>query len=182
MKSLQTIQKTFRVFQILTKIAMIFSYVWAGLATLGLLCAFVWYGSGTVAGPDTGLLYTLTETGGLKEMTAVLCTDAVSALLSAILLTFAYLYLKAEQADGTPFTRRGAEQIRRLGVRTIVLSIVNAALTEAVFVASELPAYANADRGNFSGVTLGIALILASLIFRYGAELEERHAQTQAET
>ena len=49
-------------------------------------------------------------------------------------------------------------------------------------MASELPAYANADRGNFSGVTLGIALILASLIFRYGAELEERHAQTQAET
>ena len=47
MKTLQTIQKTFQVFQILTKIAMIFSYVWAGLATLGLLCALVWYGSGT---------------------------------------------------------------------------------------------------------------------------------------
>lgn len=31
MKSLQTIQKTSRVFQILTKIAMIFSYVWAEL-------------------------------------------------------------------------------------------------------------------------------------------------------
>ena len=180
MKSLQTIQKTFQVFQILTKIAMIFSYVWAGLATLGLLCALVWYGSGTVTGPDTGLLYALTETGGLTEMTAVLCTDAVSALLSAILLTFAYLYLKAEQADGTPFTRRGAEQIRRLGVRTIVLSIVNVAITKAVFAAYVLPTYADADLGNFSGVSLGIALILASLIFRYGAELEEKHAQAQA--
>ena len=38
MKSLQTIQKTFRVFQILTKIAMILSFVWAGLALLGMLC------------------------------------------------------------------------------------------------------------------------------------------------
>ena len=111
-------------------------------------------------------------------MTAVLCTDAVSALLSAILLTFAYLYLKAEQADGTPFTHRGAEQIRRLGVRTIVLSIVNVALTKAVFAASALPAYADTDRGNFSGVTLGITLLLVSLIFRYGAELEEKHAQS----
>lgn len=40
-KSLQTIQKTFRVFQILAKIDMIFSYVWAGLAALGLLCVLV---------------------------------------------------------------------------------------------------------------------------------------------
>lgn len=126
------------------------------------------------------MLYALTETGGLTEMTAVLCTDAVSALLSAILLTFAYLYLKAEQADGTPFTRRGAEQIRRLGVRTIVLSIVNVAITKAVFAAYALPAYADADLGNFSDVSLGIALILASLIFRYGAKLEEKHAQAQA--
>ncbi len=157
---------------------MIFSYVWAGLAALGLLCVLVGK-DGTFAVSGTwALLHTLTETGGLTEMTAVLCTDAVSALLSAILLTFAYLYLKAEQADGTPFTHRGAEQIRRLGVRTIVLSIVNVALTKAVFAASALPAYADADRGNFSGVTLGITLLLVSLIFRYGAELEEKHAQS----
>ena len=31
---------------------------------------------------------------------------------------------------------------------------------------------AMADGGNLSSVSLGIALILASLIFRYGAELE----------
>ena len=37
MKSLQTIQKIFHVFEILTKIAMILSFVWAGLAALGLL-------------------------------------------------------------------------------------------------------------------------------------------------
>ena len=178
MKSLQTIQKTFRVFQTLTKIAMIFSYVWAGLAALGLLCALVWRSGGSVYGGDWTLLYTLTETGGLTEMTAVLCVDAVSALLSAILLTFAYLYLKAEQADGTPFTRGGADKILRLGVQAIVLSVVNASLTEAVFIASDLSAYANADRGNLSGVTLGITLILASLIFRYGAELEEKNAQS----
>lgn len=46
MKSLQTIQKTFRIFQILTKIAMILSFVWAGLTILGLLCSMVWYSGG----------------------------------------------------------------------------------------------------------------------------------------
>ena len=37
MKSLQTIQKTFRVFQILTKIAFIFSIVGASLCAAGAL-------------------------------------------------------------------------------------------------------------------------------------------------
>ena len=31
------------------------------------------------------------------------------------------------------------------------------------------------DWGNLSSLTMGIVLILASLIFRYGAELEEQH-------
>ena len=43
MKSLQTIQKTIGVFQVLTKIAMILSFVWAGLALLGMLFGVVWY-------------------------------------------------------------------------------------------------------------------------------------------
>ncbi len=178
MKSLEMIQKTFRVFQILTKIAMILSFVWAGLALLGMLCGVVWYQGGSVIGADQALLYTLTETNGLTEMIGTLLVEIIAALTDGILLAFAYSYLKAEQADGTPFTHRGAEQIRRLGVRTIVLSIVNVALTKAVFAASALPAYADADRGNFSGVTLGITLLLVSLIFRYGAELEEKHAQS----
>lgn len=38
MKSLETIQKTFRVFQILAKVFMILSFVWAGLSALGLAC------------------------------------------------------------------------------------------------------------------------------------------------
>lgn len=41
MKSLQTIQKTFRIFQTLTKVMMVLSFVWAGLAALGLLCGVV---------------------------------------------------------------------------------------------------------------------------------------------
>lgn len=173
MKSLQTVQKTMRVFQILTKVAMILSYVWAGLAALGLLCALVWSGGGTVAGAEQELLYALTETGGLKEMTALLLTETVAALLDGILMTFAYQYLKAEQAEGTPFTQSGADKIKRLGIRTIVLSVVSQAVVELVFAAFEMNASAFRDQGDSFGVTVGVVMILASLIFRYGAELEE---------
>lgn len=48
MKTLQTIQKTFRVFQILAKIAFVFSIVGASICALGALCATVWYNGGHV--------------------------------------------------------------------------------------------------------------------------------------
>ncbi|MGM9587381.1 MAG: hypothetical protein ACI3VA_07850 [Candidatus Limivicinus sp.] len=175
MKSLQTIQKTFRVFQILTKIAMILSFVWAGLALLGMLCGAVWYGGGTVVGVGQAQLYSLTKTGGLIQMIAVLMTDAILALTDGTLLAFALAYFKAEQADGTPFTQRGAEQIKRLGIRTIVLPLVAAIVAAVIYAAFDLP-QGSVEWSNLTSLGLGIVLILASLIFRYGAELEAGNA------
>lgn len=98
MKSLETVQKTFRVFQILTKVAMILFFVWAGLAALGLLCGVVWSSGGTVVGADREVLYSLTETNGLSQLIAVLLGETVMALTDGALLAFAYHYFKAEQA------------------------------------------------------------------------------------
>ena len=83
MKSLETVQKTFRVFQTLTKIAMILSFVWAGLSALGLLCGAVWYRSGAV-GASQELLYFRTETKGLPETTAGLLGEAIMALTDGV--------------------------------------------------------------------------------------------------
>ena len=173
MKSLQTIQKTFRVFQNLTKIAMILSFVWAGLALLGMLCGAVWYG-GTVVGIGQAQLYSLTKTGGLIQMIAVLLTDAILALTDGTLLAFALAYFKAEQADGTPFTYGGAEQIKRLGIRTIVLPLVAAIVAAVIYAVFDLP-QGSVEWSNLTSLGMGIVLILASLIFRYGAELETKN-------
>lgn len=174
MKSLQTIQKTFGVFQILTKIAMILSFVWAGLAATGMLCGIVWYHGGIVVGANQDMLYKLTETGGLTEMIGNLLADTILALTDGILLAFALRYFKAEQSDGTPFTKHGAERIKRLGIRTIVLPLVAAILIAVVCSVFHLPKDAVGDWSNLNSVGMGIVLILASLIFRYGAELEEK--------
>lgn len=174
MKSLETVQKTFRVFQILTKIAMILSFVWAGLSALGLLCGVVWYSGGTVVGASQELLHTLTETNGLPQLIAALLADTIAALTDGTLLAFAYRYFKAEQAAGTPFTHEGADQIRRLGVRTIVLPLVMVILIAVVYAMFGMPRGAGSDWSNLSSVSTGIVLILASIIFRYGADLEEK--------
>ena len=174
MKSLQTIQKIFRVFQVLTKIAMILSFIWAGLAALGLLCGVVWYSGGNVVGANRELLYSLTVTGGLTEMIGVLLTDTIWALTDGVLLSFACRYFKAEQADGTPFTHSGADQITRLGIRTIVLPLVAVIVIAVIFAVFDVPQPANSDWSNISSVSTGIVLILAGIIFRYGADLEEK--------
>ena len=174
MKSLQTIQKTFRVFLILSKIAMILSFIWAGMAALGLLCAMVWLNGGTVFGADQELIYRMTVTGSLTEMIGVLLVDMILTLTDGTLLAFALAYFKAEQAAGTPFTYEGAEQIKRLGIRTIVLPLVAAIVAAVIYAVFELP-HGSVEWSNLTSLGMGIVLILASLIFRYGAELEEQN-------
>ena len=173
MKQLETIQKTFRVFQTLTKIAYIFSIVGAIICAVGALCAAAWYSGGQVFGLF-GEPVTIFSTGrGMNEMLAVLLSDFIMLTSEAILLSFAGRYLKAEQADGTPFTETGADTLKRLGIRCIWLPIV------AVTVACIICVCFNAeDAGNYSNlpsVAIGIVLILASMIFRYGAELEAKN-------
>ena len=125
-------------------------------------------------GADQGMLLALTETGGLTEMIAVLLVDILLALTDGILLAFALHYFRTEQADGTPFTKRGTDEIRRLGIRTIVLPLVAAILAATVHGMFHLPANAGSDWSNAYSLSMGIVLILASLVFDYGAELEEK--------
>lgn len=172
MKSLQTLQKTFRVFQGITKAAMILSFVWAGMAALGVACGQVWQRGGVVVGADQATLLALTKTGGLSEMISVLLAQSLFALTDGVLLAFACRYWRAEQADGTPFTQRGATQIQRLGVRTIVLPLVTRIVVVTLRAAFQLPS--GGDVGDLPSVAMGVVLILASLVFRYGAELEEK--------
>ena len=174
MNSLAAIQKTFRVFSVLSKVAMILSFVWAGLTALGLLCGIVWYSGGgaVMAGRET-LLY-LTAANSLSQMMGVLLTDLVFALTDGVLFLLAWRYFRQEQADGTPFTRNGAEQIRQLGIRTIVLPLAAVILAALFREAFGLTAAEEGD--DLWGVGLGIVLILASLVFRYGAELEGRES------
>lgn len=172
MKSLQTIQKTFRVFQILTKIALVFSIVGAALCAVGVLCSIVGYTGGQVFSLFGEPISFFTGIEDMKQIMAVLLSDLVYLTVDAILLTFAGRYFKTEQTEGTPFTENGANLIMRLGIRCIYMPIVS------VVIASVITACLGADKGgdisNLPGVITGIVLILASLIFRYGAELEKR--------
>ena len=173
MKSLQTIQKTFRVFQILAKIAFVFSIVGASICAVGALCAVTWYSGGTVFSLFGEPVPIFAGGEGLNEMLAVLLSGLVYMVTDTVLLAFAGQYFKAEQADGTPFTESGANRIQKLGIRCIWMPIVAVVIASVITVC--LGAERSNDVSNLPSVITGIVLILASLIFRYGAELETRN-------
>lgn len=172
MEQLERIQKTFRVFQILTKIAYVFSIVGAIICAVGALCAAAWYTGGQVFSLFGEPITPFAVGDSLNQTLAVLLSDMVMLTAEAILLSFANRYLKAEQAEGTPFTENGANMLKKLGIRCIWLPIV------AVVVVSVIGVCCNAeDVGSYSNlpsIATGIVLILASMIFRYGATLEEK--------
>ena len=173
MKSLQIIQKTFRVFQILAKIAFVFSIVGASLCAVGALCAMTWYNGGQVFSLFGQPIAAFAAGENLQQAYAVLLSDVVYLSTNAVLLAFAGQYFKAEQADGTPFTERGANHIRKLGIRCIWMPIVAVVIASVITVC--LGVEQSGDVSNLPSVITGIVLILASLIFRYGAELEEQN-------
>lgn len=172
MKQLETIQKTFHVFEILTKIAFIFSIIGAVSCAVGALCGAVWFSGGRVFSLFGELITPPSGGSGLNQMLAVLLSDLVMLVNEAILLGFARRYLKAEQAAGTPFTTEGADQIKKLGIRCIYMPIL--AVTISCIIVVCLGAEDTGDISNLPSVATGIVLILASMIFRYGAALEEQ--------
>ena len=176
MKSLQTIQKTFGVFQILAKIAFVFSVVGASVCAVGALCAVTLYSGGkvfTLFGEPVTIFDGVED---IKQTAAMLLSELIYLSTDAILLAFAGRYFKAEQSEGTPFTKSGANLIKMLGIRCIWMPITAVAVAYVITVC--LGAEKSGDVSNLPSVVIGIVLILASLIFRYGAELEEKNRLT----
>lgn len=164
MSSLEKVQKVMRVLQILSRIAMIVVYVSAGITLIGSILI----GFGIASIP------VVVDVVGLTKVQAVsiLVAAAVVLVLNGILLTWTYTYFKEELKEGTPFTVEGATRLKLLGIKNIVLAIVSSIIIETVYQFNNLVQWSDFDSSD--GVMLGICLILISLVFRYGAELEQK--------
>ena len=172
MKSLQTIQKTCKVFQALSKIAMILCFVGSGLLLLGLICGIVISSTGAVIAGNMETLYRLTSSASFFEMVGSLLAEFVLTLTDALLFCHAWKYFSAEQADGTPFSHRGADLMKRLGIMLIALPAVATILVGVLHGIFDMTQIEASDVGNGTSVMMGIILILVSVILRYGADLE----------
>ncbi len=169
MNHLDKIQKGMNVLQILSKILLIVAYMGAALTLAGGILV-----AAGVLNTENQFLHFISDIAGVTtdQLTGILIAAAVSMLSGGILATCAERYFAAEQKEGTPFTNAGADRVKRLGILTIIISLVSVCITEGIYEAIRLADWNKFD--DAGGVLIGICLILLSAVFRYGAELEQK--------
>ena len=173
MKSLETIQKTFSVFKTLVKVAKILCIVGAAIFAVAAFCALTENYGGTIFSLFGEPLELFGSETVLIQKFVEMLAAAFMLTAGAILFGLCGSYLKSELADGTPFTESGANQLKKLGIQFIYIPAVAIAASEAVAIGQGVNGIGRAE--NYSGVAIGIVLILVSLIFKYGAELEGKN-------
>lgn len=169
MSNLEKIQKGMRVFQILSKIMLVFACVGVALASIG--AALV---AADVLNAENQFLHFLSVTAEIsrEQFVGALAAAAAALLFGGILTAFAYRYFTEELKEGTPFTNAGADRIKQLGIMAIVLSVISMCITDGIYEMIDLAEWNRYD--DVGGVTAGICLILLAMVVRYGAELEQR--------
>ena len=125
-----------------------------------------------------------TETGtDMKSIGTALTIWLVICMGGGIKAWYAKQYFSKELADGRPFTKRGARELKRLGTLVITVSLGTSMLAEIIceVLIEVLHITANTTPeiwdGNGSSVILGIAFIIVSLLCSYGAEQFEKRKE-----
>ncbi|MGN0640002.1 MAG: hypothetical protein ACI4JT_03515 [Oscillospiraceae bacterium] len=184
--NLEKIQKVFGVFKILSRVFMIICFVAAGLALVSVVLTLAG-GENTpimkIGGVSIYLpvFFETNETAlGSEKACWVMAAGFVAAACEGILLAFANRYFTIEQKEGTPFTENGAKLTLDLGITAIVLSVVSSGIQSSIYSVMKISEISK-DLSNEWGVLLGVALILFSLIIRYGADLEKNREKEKLE-
>lgn len=169
MNNLEKIQKTMKVFQIITKIVIVFSFVALAftlvVGSVSLMANKLPFGE---------LLQRLfIETGRTvdnREIGIALICESVVLIFGAIEAICVCRYFNLELSEGTPFTETGARSITKLGILFIAVDV----LLAAFFSVMEKFVFVSERMDNFGGIISGLILIFLAMVVRYGAELEQQ--------
>ena len=174
-KNLETIQKVFGVFKILSQVFMILCFVAAGITLVSSIMVLA--GSNVPIAKVGGVsIYlpvffdTKDLAFGTEKIGWLMLVGFVTSLCEGILFAHANHYFTVEQKEGTPFTENGAKLTLRLGITAIILSVVCSAVQGIIYENLKYSELVE-EFSNTWGITLGVAMILFSLIIRYGADL-----------
>lgn len=170
MKSLNTLQTLSKIGKVLCKIAFVCSIVGFCGCIAGIISVALQDENAVKIGGVTlhGILQKTVRYND-RELIAAMSAWMIVCAGEAVIAKFARTYFENEIKSGTPFTYGGADELKRLGIITIAVSLGCSALAEAV---QELAA-GSTGTVNFEGGTsaaFGIMFIVGSVLCRYGAE------------
>ncbi|MBE6693738.1 MAG: hypothetical protein E7589_03120 [Ruminococcaceae bacterium] len=175
-KSLKTVQVFFKIAEIISLVLLIFSIIGAvgGFIGAGLIFAV---GDLEMPGMDGTVSSIIMSEAGLSYWD--ICYSCVVAVIGCvgmgILYKFAHVYFKNENAVGTPFTYEGSKELLRLGILAMAIPMAIYMLTELVWgICFVFAPYEFTLVNEYSAdMTGGLMLLIASFVFKYGAELKE---------
>lgn len=180
MKTLNTIQTLSKIGRIFSKIIFIFSIIGAAGCAVGMAClpfadiGIIKIGSVTVY----GLIANKADIQ-LQGLYSPMAGAMIVCIGQAILAKFAQSYFTHELAAGNPFTSDGANEMRRLGILCICISIAAQILSQ--IVSSIIAEFAGScemlklDGGD--SIAIGIMFIVMSQLCKYGSELTQKQEE-----
>ena len=172
MKSLNVIQKLSKIGKILSKIIFICSLVGFFMCIVGIISVAL--GSEEVLvwkGVTIHSILSNIEGYSEKMLYGFMAVGIIECGSEAIISKLAEFYFKHELEAGTPFTVDGANELRKLGIITIVISVVSSIIVSILVEGMNL--WNDKVLDNSTSITLGITFIIVSIILSYGAEVLE---------
>ncbi|MBR7040414.1 MAG: hypothetical protein IKI24_01065 [Clostridia bacterium] len=175
MKTLGTLQKLAKLGKIFSSIVFVFSLVGGILCAAGLI-SLPLFPEGIKLGGVTirGFIEKHAEIS-INTCYATLATGIVLCAGEAVLAKLAQKYFEHELATGTPFTFEGAGELMRLGICAICIPVGTKIVADFVYrvMAHFMKDVAELTTGDTVSFSMGIMMIVASLLCRYGAELSK---------
>lgn len=180
--SLNTIRKLTKVARVLSQIIFILCLIGAIACAAGVVCVALGL-TGTFSFAGVTLNSFIENESGLSSV-AVYASLAVSFIMvmgELIVSKTAERTFRHELDAGTPFTFRGADEMKRLGILSIVVPLVTTFIASIVHAVMQV-VMGGIDDLEISGtvsIGLGIAFLIVSVLFRYGAEREQERFNSE---
>lgn len=179
---LEKVQKIYKAFEIVTRVLMILSFVGGGIAILFGIFSFsdsgeILFKIGDITFKSPFISTLSPEL--LKTEKVNLLAKGAAYLFSGTNFLLAMRYFALEQKEGNPFTANGADALKKLGIMTIVLSVVSICVQQVIYEAFRMRELMSAS--NSIEVGAGIIMIIFSVILRYGVELRTEKGELNSE-
>ncbi len=182
MKTLGVIQKLAKLGKVLSKIVFIFCLVGGIFCAVGIISLQFIPESFKLGGVTIRSMIERDARISLGTGYASMAAGLILCVGEAVLAKQAEGYFKNELAAGTPFTFDGAKELLRLGICAICVPVGSRALAEITVqvMAHYMQGVAEIPLGGTVSVGLGVMMIVAGLLCKYGAELS-RGAELQTQ-
>ena len=173
-KTLKTIQTLSKIGKVLSNIVFVIMLVGIALCIVGMAGLLNF---GTIKIMDGVTIWGLIENEAGLSAAAVNSAMAGAIIMligEAVVAKLAARYFKHELAAGTPFTLKGAKELKWLGILTIVIPLAAgliAAIVQSI-IGFALGGANDTDTQFTVDLSIGIAFLIFSVICKYGAERE----------